>query len=213
MPPAAKRARSDDGAPTIAECSKKVKCLSKENARAILAGLMASLPVARVVIEDEIAKVEPVDVGVYSRKASDIVCSLDRLNLRSSQHYGSAGEIQNKLAELVDECKEDLSSTQAFAAMVAILEVAHEESHSEARNIMFGDGAFDSQIAEELQKLAEDISSEEKESIRGAVDDLERLMKVLDDYGCGYDIEKVVTQMRGDQLDSRGPVMNAPGPL
>lgn len=103
MPPAAKRARSDDGAATVAEWSKKVKCLSKETSHALLAGLMTSLPVVREIVEAEIAKVEPVDLRVYSSRASSIVSSLD--GLRASQQYQRSGEVLERLVELVDTCK------------------------------------------------------------------------------------------------------------
>ena len=191
-PPAAKRARSDDGALTVAECSKKVKCLSNENARALLAGLMASLPVARAVIEAEIAKAKPVDLRVYSNKASDIV---------DLEFDARRGDMRQTLSELMGECKEDLSSTQAFEAIVAILDVADPECDKHVRMQLFGDplDTIDSEIAKELQGLASDMSSEEKKSISGVVDGLEQTMKALLPYGCGDELEDVVAQMRGDK--------------
>lgn len=157
----------------------------KKNARALLAELMASLPAARAVIETEIAKVEPVDPSVYHDKAQDIVWS---------DHYVSSGEVRGRLGELMGECKEDLPSTQAFAVMVDILRLALDTDGVHKQ--LFGDmyDNFDSEIAEELQGLAADMSPEEKGSISGVVDALERMMKVMED---GHGLEHVLTQMRG----------------
>eukprot|EP00903_Cladosiphon_okamuranus_P014395 g13363.t1 len=141
---AAKRARSDDGALTVADCTKVVKCLSKEKTRALLAGLMLALPAARAVI----------------------LSSMD--GLRHAQQYGLVPEVKERLLELAKECKEDLLSTYAFAVMVAILEIAYHDSHPEIqKGLSMYCGGFDSQIAAELESLAGAMSSQEKESITG----------------------------------------------
>lgn len=204
MLPPAKRARSDNGPLTVADCTKAVKCLTKQNARALLAGLMLALPAARDVIEAEIAKVGPVDLTIYSKKASDILNSLD--DVRPSHQCGRAGEVSEKLDELMEECKEDLSATEAFAAMVDILCAAFWESGDAVQKGLFQyDDPFDGHVAVELENLAGAMSSGEKESISGAVDDLESVMKALGEYGCGDSLESVVTRLRKDLLAPRGP--------
>ena len=191
MPPAAKRARSEDGAPTVAECENMVKYVSKEKAHALLAGLMAALPVVREIVEAEIY--EPFDLSAYSRRAKSIVSSL--YNVPPSMRFERCGEIRDKLGELVNECRDRLSSTDAFAAIVAILEVAGSEGDHEIRSALFDDESIDEQIAIELARLAEGMSSKEKKSISDAVDNLEDATEKV--YYTD-ELEDIVTQMRAD---------------
>eukprot|EP00903_Cladosiphon_okamuranus_P021492 g19758.t1 len=137
MPPTAKRARSgaegSDQAVTPDECDKLVKRLSKETAHALLARFMVSSAEVRAAVEAEVGRrvVEPVELRLYWSEASEIVCSLDRL--RPSQQFNRCHEVYEKLMNLVDECKEKLSSGNAFAAIVAIMDVVHSEAEGEVR--------------------------------------------------------------------------------
>lgn len=199
MPTSAKRARSGEaGAPTAAECAKMVNRLSKEAAHALLAQLMVSSTEARAAVEAKVAgrDAEPVDLRAYSCEASDIVGSLD--GLRPSQQFTRCGEVRDRLIRLVDECKEKLSTTQAFAAMVAIMGVVESEAEGEVRKGVLSCGGIDDEIARELKSLAQDMSSGEKASISDVVEDLECLVEVLDEYACGGGLKEVVTQMQGN---------------
>lgn len=227
MPPAAKRARSvargaargggrgsrgrsgggrgrgrgggaSARAPTAAECERLAQRLPTESAHVLLAQLMASSAEAHAAVQAEVARrdAEPVDLGVYQRKASDIIYSLE--GMRDSQKFMRCGELQDKLLELVDECTERLSSTQAFAALVAIMETVESGAEGEVRNGVLGCGGIDGDIAKALESLAEDMSPAEKASVSDDVDDLEGVVEALDDFGCGYGLKAVVEQMRDD---------------
>lgn len=218
MPPAAQRARSvarggargrgcgrgrgagasvRAPAPTVTECERLAQRLPMESLHALLAQLMASSAEAHAAVEAEVARRDaaPVDLSVYQRMASDIIYSLE--GMRDSQKFMRCGELQDRLLELVNECTEELSCTQAFAALVAIMETVEAEAEGEVRNGVLGCGGIDGDIADALERLAEDMSSAEKASVSGDVDDLERVVEALDDFGCGYGLKEVVTQMRG----------------
>eukprot|EP00752_Nemacystus_decipiens_P010784 g9593.t1 len=223
MPPAAKRARSGarGGArgsgrgarggrgrgrgagasargPTAAECDRLAQRLPTESAHALLAQLMASSAEAHAMVEAEVARheAEPVDLRVYQRKASDILYSLE--GLRPSQVFMHCDEVKDRLAKLVEESTKKLSSTKAFAALVAIMETVESGAEGEVRNGVLGCGGIDGDIATALMSLAEDMSPAEKTSVSGDVDDLEHVVEALDDFGCGYGLKEVVEQMRGD---------------
>lgn len=91
--------------------------------------------------------------------------------------------------------KEELSTTDAFAALVAILEVVHSEAEGEVRKGVVGN--FDYQVAGQLDTLIENMSFEQKESMSDAVDGLESVAE--DEYCCGQGFTTIVMQMRGDQ--------------
>lgn len=173
-----------------------VQRLPKETAHALLAQLMVSTTEAHTAVKDEVARrdAEPVDLRAWQRKANDIIYSLE--GMRDSQIFMHCGELQDRLIELVGECTEELSSTQAFSALVAIMEAVEAGAEGEVRNGVLGCGGIDRDIARELESLTEDMSSEEKASVSEDVDDLERVVEALDDFGCGYGLKEVVTQMR-----------------
>lgn len=99
----------------------------------------------------------------------------------------------------MDKCTAELSGTQAFAALVAIVETVAFGAEGKVRNRALGCGGIDVDIARALEGLAEDMSAAEKASVSDDVDDLERVVKALDDWRCvGYGLKEVVTQMRGD---------------
>lgn len=202
MSPAPKRARSgagdSDQALTPAECDKLVKRLSKETAHALLAKFVASSPGVRAAVEAEVDRrdVKPVDLRSYSLEASEIVHSLD--GLRDSQQYERCGTVLDRLSELVDECKEQLSSTNAFAALVAIMDVVQSEAYGEVRKGVLMCGGIESNVASELKKLAADLSSEEKASISDAVENLEGVVEALEPDCLGDDLKQVVTLVRGN---------------
>ncbi|CAM9987536.1 unnamed protein product [Pylaiella littoralis] len=212
MAPPAKRARGSGGsgsgsgsgssgssrASSVADREKLVKRLSKESAHALLMELMATSTKAHTAVESEVALIdtEPVNLGAYSNRASDILCSL--YSLRASQQFMRCGEVSQKLTELLDDCKERLSSTNAFKAMVSVMSTIHSEAEGEVRKGLLGCGGIDGHVAEELECLAEDMSAGEKASVSDAVVELEAVANALEDYGCGYDLAKVVNQIRGN---------------
>lgn len=202
MSPTAKRARSgaggSDEALTPAECDKLVKRLSKETAHALLIKFVASSPELRAAVEAEVGRrdEEPVDLTAYSSEASEIICSLDRL--RPSQQFTRCGEVYEKLTNLVDECKEKLSSSNAFSAIVAIMDVVQSEAEGEVRKGVLTCDGIELHVAHELKRLVEDMSSEEKASISDAVEDLESVVEALEPYALGGDLKKVVAQVRGN---------------
>lgn len=157
-----------------------VKRLSKETAQALLARFVGSSAEVCAAVEAEVAchDVEPVDVSAVSRKASTIVTSLD--GLPASQQFEPSCVVQGRLRELVDECKEKLSSTGAFVALVAIMDVVQSEEEGEVRKEVLSCGVFDGANAEELRSLAEDMPSEEKASISDVVDDFEGVVDALE---------------------------------
>lgn len=207
MAPPAKRARHvgdvNGGAPSTAECAKMVKRLSTESAHAVLTKLMAISAEAIIAVESELAErdAEPVDEFLYARKTSEIFSLGD--GLRESQK--PIGKIQGKLTELLQECKQRLSVTQAFQAMVTIVGCVESEAYGEVRKWVIGDGGIDQAIAEELTELVEEMSAEQRSSIGDAVKDLDRTVKVLNEYGAGDELADVVEMVQGNQVASGVP--------
>lgn len=108
-------------------------------------------------------------------------------------------ELKDDLTELMDKCKEELPSAKAFAAIVAIMETIESGADErEVRNGVLGCGGIESEIAEKLKGLAEDMSSEEKASVGDDVDKLERVIVALENYMGGEYLKEVVTEMRGN---------------
>lgn len=199
----AKRARQAEagtgGAPSAAECAKMVKRLSMESAHAVLTKLMAVSTEAVVAVEAELAQrdVEPVDLSYYADETSDILHSLD--GLRESQKFNLAGELYTKLISLVQECRQKLSDTRAFEAIVKIMQVVEDEAEGEIRQQMIGCGGLDSHIGLELAELVGDMSAGEKASISDAVEDLHGVVVALEPDACGQKLAEVVEKIRGKE--------------
>lgn len=185
-PPAAKRARSgaggSDQAPTPAECDKLVKHLSKKSAHALLAKFAASSPEVHAAVEAEANRrgPKPVNLATISDETVRIVCrtALDKLD------------------DLVGECKETLSKTDAFVALVTIIEVAYAEAPDRVWSEQFS-GNFESQIAEDLTNLHEGMSSEEKASIGDTAEQLDGVVEAMKMNGQGGDLMEVAIRLRG----------------
>lgn len=175
-----------------------VQRLSGDDARAILADLVASSPEALASVQAELKRQdeEPLDLNEYASKASKIVWSLD--GLRPSQVYGRSGEVSEKLEAFIDECKQRLSTVQAFQAIVAIIESVEGNAEGEIRSGLFGCGGIDNHAAEVLSDLVEEMSGEDKEEVDDDVGDLEGVVKALEDWGSGFGLAEVVKEVRGD---------------
>lgn len=201
MAPPAKRARhagSGTGrAPSSAECAKMVERLSMESAHAVLKRLMATSTEVLDAVEAELAQRDAklVDLRHYADQTSEILYSLN--GLRDSQVYNLAGDVYVKLTKLVEECKQTLSNTQAFQAMVKIVEVVEQEAERELRKRLISCGGIDEDIARELTKLVEDMSAEEKTSVENSVEDLDGVVSALEPYSCGQELAEVVKKIRG----------------
>lgn len=131
----------------------------------------------------------------YSLEASEIVHSLD--GLRDSQQYERCGTVRDGLSRLVVECKENLSSPNAFAALVEIMDVVQCETDGEVRKgVLCGYGSIDGHIADELEELARDLSSEEKASISGAIEKLGCVVEALRPECFGDELREVLELVR-----------------
>ena len=207
-PPAKRKRRAGAGAggassaagrrrsPSAAECTKMAGRLSTESAQALLAKLMATSHEALDAVKAEIAErdAEPVDLRHYAAETSEIMYSLD--GLRDSQKYMRAGELLDRLTTLVEECRRELSVTQAFEAIATIMEGVESAAEGEIRNAVLGCGGIDGYIAKQLAALVAEMSAEQKASVDGAIDDLERVVERLSDEGSGYDLIDVVKNIR-----------------
>ena len=214
MPPAKRKRHAGAGtrgassagarsAPSAAACTKLAKRLPMASAHAILATLMATSTEALDAVKAEVARrdAETVNLRYYANETYSIIYSLEGVENRREQ-YTRAGDLRDQLIRLVEECRQQLSVTQAFEAIAKIMECIEAGAEGEVRKRVLGCGGIDQDIAQELAELVEEMSEEQKASVGGAVDRLDAVVEGLSRWCSGSELSEVVKTIRGDEAQS-----------
>ena len=205
-----------DRSPDCDECDSMLDQLSEDSVRKIIKELVQDEDMAelRWAIKSGFDQLQGnfVDTDYWLAKARKAFPSAEEQC--SWGRHGSANaapKVERKIGELVNECMLQLPAAQAFCAVTAVIEGAQCDGYEEGLGKELWQYGLSSEMAGYLEGILDNVPPEEYEQLSGAIANLQRMHKAMDDFGMDEfgDIVELYEALKAKDANRTEPAVNA----